>query len=98
MKIRLEERWRGDKFGPLEPLLAAGRKAPPHEHQKGHCTMKKTVAMLSAAVFALSLAACGASSTASADENAAAPQSGAAAATRRRRAHRHCAADGPRQP
>ena len=43
--------------------------------------MKKTVAMLSAAVFALSLAACGASSTATADENAAAPQSGAAAAT-----------------
>ena len=43
--------------------------------------MKKTVAMLSAAVFALSLAACGASSTAPAGENAAAPQSGAAAAT-----------------
>ena len=43
--------------------------------------MKKTIALLTAAMFALSLAACGASSTAPADENAAAPQSGATAAT-----------------
>ena len=50
--------------------------------------MKKTVAMLSAAVFALSLAACGASSTAPADENAAAPQSGAAAALHQRLAQK----------